>query len=367
VWERYSAWVHGLLIGLNILVWSGVAVLVGWLFSRVPTALLVVVLASVVAFAVTPLVNLMARRLPRLLAILVAYLVAFLIVLVVIGVVVASTANDLSHLVRNLPAYARQAQGLRPLVLHLVQPLGIQESQLNDYQQRGLSYLQQLGGRAAGETLGAVQRLLNALVDAMLVLILSVYLTANGPHISRRLQGATRGQSRRSRELIRIVNQVVGGYVRGTVAMATLVGVLVGGGMAVLHVRYAVLLGVIAFFMEFIPLLGVIVSGALCVLIALFQGWLLALIVAGYFAAVHFVEGDLVGPRIMGRAVGIHPAVALVALVAGTELFGLWGALFGAPMAGLIQAIVTAIWRDVHLPQAGEAPPEESGRLPPVA
>ncbi len=60
------------------------------------------------------------------------------------------------------------------------------------------------------------------------------------------------------------------------------------------------------------------------------------------------MEGDLVGPRIMGRAVGIHPAIALLALAAGTELFGLWGALFGAPIAGLIQAIVTAIWRELQ-------------------
>jgi predicted PurR-regulated permease PerM len=46
----------------------------------------------------------------------------------------------------------------------------------------------------------------------------------------------------------------------------------------------------------------------------------------------------------MGRAVGIHPATGLVALVAGTELFGIWGALFAAPIAGLLQAIITAAW-----------------------
>jgi hypothetical protein len=62
---------------------------------------------------------------------------------------------------------------------------------------------------------------------------------------------------------------------------------------------------------------------------------------------VHIIEGDVVGPRIMGRAVGIHPATALVALVAGTELFGVWGALFAAPIAGLLQAIGTAIWREM--------------------
>jgi len=135
------------------------------------------------------------------------------------------------------------------------------------------------------------------------------------------------------------VNQVVGGYVRGTLILATLIGVLVGFGMALLHVRYALLLGILAFFMEFVPVLGVMVSGVVCVAVALFTGWLSAVFVAIYFVVVHVIEGDVVGPRIMGKAVGIHPGVAIVALVAGSELFGIWGALFGAPLAGLVQAI----------------------------
>jgi predicted PurR-regulated permease PerM len=68
---------------------------------------------------------------------------------------------------------------------------------------------------------------------------------------------------------------------------------------------------------------------------------------------VHVIEGYLVGPRVMGRAVGIHPMTAIIALAAGNELFGIWGALFGAPIAGLLQAIATAIWRDLRHAEPG--------------
>jgi AI-2E family transporter len=91
------------------------------------------------------------------------------------------------------------------------------------------------------------------------------------------------------------------------------------------------------------------------VIVALFSGWLTAILVVIYFAVVHVIEGDVVGPRIMGRAVGIHPGVAIVALVAGSELFGIWGALFGAPLAGLLQAIVVVIFREIRLVTARDA------------
>jgi predicted PurR-regulated permease PerM len=78
------------------------------------------------------------------------------------------------------------------------------------------------------------------------------------------------------------------------------------------------------------------------------------LIVLAYFVLVHIVEGDVVGPRIMGRAVGIHPATGLIALVAGTEVFGIWGALFAAPIAGLVQAILIGVWIEWRGSQVAE-------------
>jgi predicted PurR-regulated permease PerM len=140
--------------------------------------------------------------------------------------------------------------------------------------------------------------------------------------------------------------RVLGGYVRGVFSLAVLIGVLVGAGLAVLGVPYAMLLGVLAFFIEFVPILGVFISGAAALIIAVVQFRELArpLLVAAYFVFVHIIEGDIFGPRIMGRAVGIHPATGLIALVAGTEVFGVCGALFATPLAGLLQSILVSAW-----------------------
>lgn len=359
-------WAQALLVPLTVLAWLAVVLLGAWLLSHVARTVMILVLGALVAFALTPLVNFLQRWMPRLVATALAYVIGFGLVFGLLGYVAVTAAGQLGTLAHNLPAYAHRAQGLEPQILALLRPWGVTASQLSGLEKQLLGFLETTSGQLARQSLGLITGVFGALFDGLLVLILSVYLVANAPRIRRWLrEQAPPGQRRRTNLLITIVNQVIGGYVRGTLAMATLVGVLVGAGMAILHVPYALLLGVLAFFMEFVPVLGVIISGAVCIGVALTQGWITVVLVVAWFALVHVIEGDVVGPRVMGRSVGIHPAVALIALAAGSELFGVWGALFGAPVAGLVQAIVTAAWREIRAARLVEATeePQDHGRV----
>jgi predicted PurR-regulated permease PerM len=366
---RESRALRALLLPMTILSWLAVLLVAAWLLSHIAHAILILVLATLITFALVPLVSLLSRWMPRAAAIAVAYVLGFGLIFGVLAVVVATAASQITTLVGLLPSYAKQAQDLQPQILDIVGRFGVTQAQLNQAESSVIANLQSIGTRVATDTLSVVTSVLSALIDAVLVLILSIYLMGSGPRLVHWLrEQAPSGQRRRANLVIAIFNQVVGGYIRGTFTLALLVGTLVGLGMGVLHVRYALLLGILAFFMEFIPILGVFVSGAVCVLIALFQGWLLAVVVLAYFVVVHVIEGDVIGPRIMGRAVGIHPAVALLALVAGTELFGFWGALFGAPIAGLIQALTLTAYREVReagAPQLIQDSVEEKQDTPP--
>jgi len=342
-----DSWQHALYIPLTILAWLAVAVVAGWLLGHVAKTVLTLVLSGVVAFALTPLVSMLTRWLPRILSITIAYILGFALVFGLLSLLIFTAASQVTDLARTLPDKAHQIKHLEPQIVRVLGPVGVTKKKFNSAQQRITGQLQNIGEATARDSISIVSTVLGTIIDIILVLILSIYLTANGARIGVRLrQEAPNAQRRHIVLLIDIVNQVVGGYIRGQLLLALLIGTLVGVGMAILKVPYPVLLGVLAFFMEFIPVIGVLVSGSVCVVIALFQGWITALIVLGYFVFVHVVEGEVVGPRIMARAVGIHPATAIVALVAGTELFGIWGALFGAPLAGLVQAIGTAAWKE---------------------
>jgi predicted PurR-regulated permease PerM len=349
-------WQNALYIPLTILAWLAVLAIAGWLLEHVGKTILTLILSGVLAFALTPLVTFLSRWMSRTIAIAVAYTLGFGVLFALIAFLVATAAAQITTLVQNLPVYAKDIEHLEPQVVRLLHPFGVTTASFKHAQQQVLNQLQGVGTAAAKDSLGIITGVFGTIIDIILVLILSVYLTANGPRLRVWLRRQTPAEQRGYTVLATtVITRIVGGYIRGTLTLALLIGFMVGIGMLILGVPYAVLLGVLAFIMEFIPVIGVLISGAVCIVLALFQGWVRALLVLGYFVVVHIIEGDVVGPRIMGKAVGIHPAMSLVALVAATEVFGFWGALFAAPLAGLVQAFIIAVWKELHPAQIDAA------------
>jgi predicted PurR-regulated permease PerM len=338
-------WLRALVLPLIVLAWLLLLVLCLWVLSYFTRTILLVVLAAILAFAFTPLANFFARWTPRPVAIGLAYLLGLSVIFAFGAYVVARAIGQVTALVVNLPDYAQQAQALQPQVEGLLTPFGIEPGWLGNVERQAVGEVQTVATEVARDLIPRLAEFFGTVVDLVLVLILSIYLCANGARVAQWLKNETPSNAQTDL-LISVINRVIGGYVRGTLTLALLIGVLVGAGLALIGVSYALLLGVLAFFMEFVPVLGVFISGAAAVAVAIvqFRELLRPLIVVAYFVVVHVIEGDVVGPRIMGRAVGIHPATGLIALIAGTEVFGIWGALFAAPLAGLLQAIAVAAW-----------------------
>jgi predicted PurR-regulated permease PerM len=133
----------------------------------------------------------------------------------------------------------------------------------------------------------------------------------------------------------------------------------VGVGMQLLGLPFATLLGVLAFFFEFIPFLGPLFSAVACLLVGASLGWVTMALVLVYFVFIHIIEGYVVGPRVLGRSLGLHPAISIVALLVGGEVFGLWGALFAAPIAGIVQVVLSALWTEWRESHPTQFPDED--------
>jgi predicted PurR-regulated permease PerM len=355
--QNATKWARRRDIPIAILAWLGLGGVIFWLAGYIARSLLVVTVAALLAFALTPAVKLLRRVMPRVLAVIIVYLVVLSGISLLLYAIVNTTIDQVSSLAETIKTFLTpQGQQQSVPIVQFFARFGVTTSQL---QQVGQVIESQATG-IVSNALPFLSGIADFMLNVIIVAVLSIYLLLDGPRaIGWLRRNAPMIQRERTHFFLDTLERVIGGYIRGQLIMSSTVGLLVGVGMTLLGVPYGVLLGVVAFILEFVPIIGTILSGVLCVLLALSKGWLIALFVLIYFIVVHVLEGDILAPRIVGRAVGVHPAVSLFALLAGAELFGIWGAVLGSPLAGLIQAVLVTIWQDWRTNHPEQFPEEE--------
>lgn len=352
-----AKWVPRVGLPLAILAWIAVTLVILWLAGQVIHTLLMLAFAGLLAYSLAPAAKFLERVMPRTLAILLVFLIVLgalgALLYVIVGAAVSQVVA-LSDYVRFLltPSSTGQTtpfeQGWRSL--------GITQSQVTSARDLVVANIEGF----TGSVLPLVTGVVTAVLDIVLVAILSIYLLLDGARLSNWLRGnMPLLQQGNVSFFLDTVQRVVGGYIRSQLILCALIGVFVGVGMQIIGVPFALLLGVLAFFLAFIPVVGTLVSGVICLLIALTQGWVVAVIVLVYFVLMHLFESNVLTPRIVGQSVGLNPVVSIAALLAGLELFGISGALFAAPVAGVLQALLIAFWMGWRLTHQSQFPAME--------
>jgi predicted PurR-regulated permease PerM len=129
----------------------------------------------------------------------------------------------------------------------------------------------------------------------------------------------------------------LGSYVRATVLVAFIDATGIGLALVILDVPFPFPLAALVFLGAFIPIVGASISGAVAVLVALVDGgWVIALMVLGAVILVQQVEGHILQPLIMGRAVAIHPLVVIIGIASGVVVAGIMGALVAVPLIAVL-------------------------------
>jgi predicted PurR-regulated permease PerM len=297
--------------------------------GRVIHIVVVVLLAIILAYALEPTLRLVERVMPRMIA-------AILIYLVLLGLITAAAfflgppaIGQSESLAQRLPGYLDIVSKYLPL-----QSIDIGGE------------LRSLASSALSSVVLVVTTVAGAVVDTFLVLILGFWFMVDGRRFSSlaiRLSPAA--QRDKVRFVQEAVSQVLGAYIRGQLTMAAIIGLSAGIGSALLGVHYALVIGILAFFFELIPMVGPILASLPAILISLFQPFPLVLEVIAFFVLMQVFENNVLAPRIAGGAVGLHPAIALLAVVVGADLAGIVGALFAVPVAGVASVLVTAIYK----------------------
>ena len=347
-----------LLIALTVLAFLAIAAAALYAISLIVEAVILLMLSALLAYLNYPLVQFFQRHLPPPLAIAVAYLLVAGALAVVMYIVTSSLIRQSSALAQYIqfllsPAGERQLQSISDSL----GKFGISKAQIIQFENQLLAQVQS----ALSGLLPFLIVFFSNIINLVLVVTLSIYFVIDGPHIVGWLRFKTPVSQRDTINfLLSALDQSLGGYFRGSLLLALIGALGTSVGLALLHVPYAALLGVLFFFLYFVPVFGSIVIEALCILAALSQGWVVMLIVAVYMTLLQgIVLGQILAPRIFSKALGVHPIVALFALFAGAELFGLLGGLLAIPVAGVLQQIIVALWHRWKDEHPEQFPPEE--------
>lgn len=195
---------------------------------------------------------------------------------------------------------------------------------------------------------GALQTgasLINLTSGLIIVLVLSIYFVATLPQMKNSMVQLVAARSRdRVNDLAEQVMSSTGSYVGGMVILAAMNAAFTAVLFLILQLPFAVLMGVIAFCITIIPMIGTVLFWGLASVIALLTNPMAALI----FALVYFVymqiEAYVLTPRVMNKAVAVPAPLVVIGAVAGGSLLGLLGAFIAIPIAAAILIVIQQVW-----------------------
>ncbi len=323
------------LAGLGILLGVGAAL---WFVLVAQKGLTVIAIAMFLALALNPAVEFFQRiGLGRGLAVATVYLLA-LVVFAVLGLVlIPPLVTQITDFVNSLPDLVRDLTRGRG-------PLGFLERRYHVVEQvRKVASHQASNGLtgAASPALGIAKGVATTVAGIVIIAFLTLFMLLEGSEWRRRITDLIPERRRAPVERVGAgVYSSVSGFVRGNLLASFLAGVVATVILLIVRVPYPVPLGLFTALIELVPYLGPAVVTVLLSLVAFSTGPVAGVVVFVLMFLYHMIEGHTLRPLIYGRALKLSPLAVLVAIILGTEVAGILGALVAIPIAGSIQVVI---------------------------
>ncbi|HKH50725.1 MAG TPA: AI-2E family transporter [Mycobacterium sp.] len=349
--RKAAAWSWRLLVILAAIV----ALL--WVVRRLEVIFVPVALATMLAALLLPVVDFLDRRgAPRGGAVA-------LVLLGGIAVVGGILAFVVSQFIEGAPALVEQVStSLKGVGDWLTEgPLRVNQQQIDQARKSAIEALKNNQEKLTSGALSTAGTVTEIVTGALLVLFTLIFVLHGGRNI---YVFVTKIFPERVRDRVRDAGRAgfhsLIGYVRATFLVALVDAVGIGTGLAIMGVPLALPLASLVFLGAFVPLVGAVIAGFLAVIVALIaKGLFYALITLGLIIAVQQLEGHVLQPLVMGRAVSIHPLAVVLAIAGGAVLAGIVGALLAVPTVAFVNSAVRVLM--AREPAAEEAELEAEG------
>jgi predicted PurR-regulated permease PerM len=322
-------------------------------------------IATFLAVALGPAVDRVARlKLPRAASILAVFLALFLSIFLIGLVVVPPIANEVQAFANNVPNYVNDIRSNKTLREY------DDKYDITKKLESQASSLPSRLGDAAGALQAVTVGVFSTVIQLVTVLTITFFLLLDGGRIANFLLTQVRpSHQHRVRLVSADIYRATGGYVGGALTLATAAGISTYILLSLLNVPFAVPLSVLMAFFDLIPLVGSTIGGVLVAVVTLFAdfpqdtiAWVVFVIVYQQF------ENSVLQPMVYRRAVNLHPLAVITAILIGSKLLGVLGALVAIPIAAAVQITLKDMWTNRSssvVGPAGAPLATASGDLPP--
>lgn len=329
--RRMAAWSWRLLVivaAVSLLVWG---------LLQVTTLVIPVLLAILLAVMLNPVVKMLTRY--TFLGRGASSGIALLGLLLVIAGMFTLAGRQLIAQWDGIQSNA--VAGFQSITTWVTQTFQIDDTMIDSAIDQALAQLQANANALVDQAVNTAGVLGNIGTGIVVCLFTLFFLLANGTSIWLWVVGLLPPAARTStHESVRRGWKALSAYVRTQILVAAVDATGIGIGMLALGLgSYAVPIWLLVFLFSFIPLVGAVVSGAIAALLVLvLQNWVYALIMLAIVVAVQQIEGNLLQPLLMGKAVELHPLAVFLGVAAGAMVAGIPGALFAIPLMAFVNA-----------------------------
>ncbi len=351
-----NPWANPWLRGLIVLL---VVIAAFWLVSQIwaitilfGDILLLFFLAWLLAFVLSPPAKyLHACGVPRIWAVTSVYVGLGILTVIAALLLTPTIVEQLSSLADNLLPYSKRLQELFLELQDTLVRLGLKQVDLTSVSTSLVGQLQSVTGILLQNTITIVTSVATLVLDTFIVLILSFYIMLDGERLSKRFVDILPPRYRGQADLFNVsVEQKFGGFFRGQLFLGLIYGLATGLVMWPAGLDFKLIVGIVAGATMMIPFIGTVLAIIPPLAIAFFQNpgsvwWIFIVLLV-----MQQITLNVIAPRIMSGAVGIHPLLVFLALLVGAKVAGVWGALFGIPMAGVLEVMIRQVYQSFVLP-----------------
>jgi len=323
--------------------------IIGWVAWKVAVIFPPLILAGAIVFILNPLISLLQRRgIPRVAGVALTYF-GFMALVVLIGLVMWPAVHDQGeNLGDRWPSIRTKMETWVDDRAESVKgtPFEFDRQKVTEaFSTTDVSVRDQIDRVAK---VGV--KVFHALLVIILTPIFAFYLLVDLPHLRQVADGLIPAAARPEvHVLARRMNAAVGGFFRGQLVVALIVGIMVSIGLLVIGLPFWLLIGMVAGFFNMIPLVGPYIGGIPALVIALTtKEPLTALWVILIMVTVQQIDNHFISPLVMQRVVKLHPVLVMLALLLGGTLGGFFGLLVAVPTAAILKILMGHLWR-VHV------------------